>query len=95
MKPLVLLAAFAFAATAAAQTPAPAQDTAQKRRPPLKLKLDEVDPPSRSTVTFGKPDDRKPDPANSLPGLGGSMSNAWERPSSKIFPPDTETPKPP
>ena len=93
MKTLVLLLA-AFAASAAAQAPAPAEPKAQsqdappKPRPPLKLNLDEIDPP-HSRITFTPRDDQKQDPAASLPGMGGSETRTWQRPSNQVFPPDT------
>jgi hypothetical protein len=93
VKALVLLLAF-FAISAAAETPAPGEPKAQspesapKPRPPLKLNLDEVDPP-HSRLTFTPREDRKKDPAASLPGMGGASTGSWERPSDQVFPPDT------
>ena len=91
MKPLALLACFAFSATAAAQTTtAPAQE-APKPRPPLKLNLDEVEP-ARPRITFGAAEekkDKKDEPASSLPGLGGRPSGVWTAPAKSVFPPNT------
>ena len=98
MKALVfLLAVFALSAAAQTSTPAPApgepkaqsQDTPPpKPRAPLKLNLDEVDPP-HSRITFTPREDRKPDPTANLPGMGGGTTGSWERPSNEVFPPDT------
>ena len=89
MKPLALLALLAFIANAAAQTPA--QEPAPKPRPALKLNLDEVEP-ARPRITFGAPEekkDKKDDPANKLPGLGGQPSGVWTEPARSVYPPNT------
>ena len=92
MKRLSILILLTFTATAAAQAPVqpttPAQEAAPKPKPALKLNLDEVDPPSRPRVTF-EPRDGK-DPVKNLPGLGDApATGSWERPSSAVYPPDT------
>ena len=95
MKALVLFLA-AFAVSAAAETPAPAEPKVQsqdapppKPRAPLKLNLDEIDPP-RSHITFTpREDQKKRDPAATLPGMGGAATGSWERPSDQVFPQDT------
>ena len=94
MKALALLLA-AFAVSAAAEAPAPAEPKAQsqdapppKPRAPLKLNLDEIDPP-RSHITFTPREDQKQDPAATLPGMGAGVTRSWERPSDQIFPQDT------
>ena len=89
MKPLVFLALLAFTTTASAQ--APAQDPAPKPRPALKLNLDEVEP-ARPRITFGATDekkDKKDDPAQNLPGLGGRPSPVWVEPAKSVYPPNT------
>jgi len=89
MKPLALLALLAFSATAAAQ--APAQDPAPKPRPALKLNLDEVEP-ARPRITFGAAEekkDKKDDPAQNLPGLGGRPSKDWVEPAKPVYPQNT------
>jgi hypothetical protein len=90
MKSLTLLALLAFAATAGAETPpAPAQDPApSKPRPPLKLNLDDA-APARPTITFGKPEEKKKDPAKDLPGLGGPPSGVWVEPAKPVYPQNT------
>jgi hypothetical protein len=98
MKPLAALAltAIAGAAVAQTQTTQPAQDSAARPRAPLKLNLDDIEP-ERPRVTFDKPDEKKKQekPGRDLPGLGGPATREWERPSSKVFPPDTSMPKMP
>jgi hypothetical protein len=85
------------AGTAVAQAPAPQDkdaaappNKAPEKKPPLKLKL-EADEPARGQprITFGPKDAANQDPAATLPGMGGGPTRAWERPSDKIFPPDT------
>jgi hypothetical protein len=92
MKQRALLLLLGFAATAAmAQAPAqpPAETTAPKPKPALKLNLDEIDPP-RARITFEPRDGKSQDPVKNLPGLGDApATGSWERPSSAVFPPDT------
>jgi hypothetical protein len=94
---LVSSALLAAAQPAAAQTPAPpeaAPPAKSAERPVLKLKLEE---PARSEprITFG-PREGTPQqsPVNTLPSLGGSPSQAYERPMKadspgSPFPKDT------
>jgi hypothetical protein len=95
MKRLALLALLVVAAPALAQTspapasPPPAQDAPPKPRAPLKLNLNDVDPP-RPRITFEPRDGQKHDPVKSLPGMGDApATGSWERPSSDVFPADT------
>src|SRR3954462_1017386 len=84
----------ALTGTALAQTPpapppaAQAEQTPPKPRPALKLNLDEIDPP-RPRITFDPKDGK--DPVKTLPGLGDApaSSSSWEKPSSTVYPPDT------
>ncbi len=95
MKALALLVLLGFTAATMAQTSsAPAQDSPPKPRPPLKLNLDEVEPP-RPTITFGKPDEKKNDPGANLPGLGGQPNAGWQAPSKSVFPQNTGGAEPP
>ena len=96
MKTPALALLVAFAGPAAAQAPAPApqpsqaqtSDAPQKPRPALKLNLDEIDPP-HSRIQFEPREDKKPPVEQTLPGMGGERTRAWEPPSDKIYPPDT------
>ncbi|MBV9191715.1 MAG: hypothetical protein JOZ85_14600 [Betaproteobacteria bacterium] len=96
MKTLALSLLLAFAGTAAAQsqTPAPQpqpqpQDaTPPAPKKPLNLSLDPVDQRS-NRITFEPRNDKKPPAEQPLPGMGGERTRAWEPPSDKIFPPDT------
>jgi hypothetical protein len=94
MNRLALLVLLALAGTAMAQQPAtpappPAEATPPKPKPPLKLNLDEVDPP-RARITFEPRDGKSQDPVKTLPGLGDApATGSWERPSSAVYPPDT------
>ena len=97
MKARVLFVLVAFTSSAMAQTPAPAsQPSAQPQsqdapppRKPLNLGLDPADQPRTGRITFEPRDDKKPPAEQTLPGMGGERTRAWEPPSDKIFPPDT------
>ena len=71
-----------------AQTPAPAQPAEQtaKPHPPLKLRLDEVEP--RPLITFTPKEAEKKRDGASLPSLGGNPSPALERTPSQVVPKD-------
>ena len=80
-----LLAATLLPAAAQTQTPAPAEQPT-KPRPPLKLRLDEVD--SRPLVTFTPKDAEKKQDGAGLPSLGGQPSPALDRKPSEVVPKD-------
>lgn len=95
MKFACVIGLFALTGTAIAQTPStdakPAAQEATKPRPPLKLKLDEVEP-ARPRITFGAKEEKpkKDDSASSnLPGLGGNPDAGWQQPSKDVFPQNT------
>lgn len=77
------------------RAPALEQPTTQPPQPPakpaLKLRLDEVD--LRRAITFDAKDGgRKPDAAQSLPGLGGKPSKSWESSTPDVVPPSSNSP---
>jgi hypothetical protein len=102
MKKLEMFVAFALLAAASAAAPqqlsppapapapSPTQSPQPQAKPPLKLRLDEVE--RRPAITFGRKDDAtKKDAAQSLPGLGGNPSKAWENPApSTVIPPTND-----
>ena len=94
---MLVWSALLAGAPAAAQTPAPSEASPPAKsseRPVLKLRLDE---PLRSEprITFGPRDGMgEQRPADTLPSLGGSPSQAYERPlkadsPGSPFPKDT------
>ncbi len=94
-KALALFVLLAVAGSAMAQTAAPAaqqqpqsQDAPPKPKPALNLSLDPADA-GHSRITFEPRDDKKPPAEAALPGMGGEQTRAWEVPSDKVFPPDT------
>ena len=94
-KALALSILLAFAGLAAAQTPPPApapepqsRDAAPPKKP-LNLSLDPADQPRSGRITFEPRDDKKAPAEATLPGMGGERTRAWEVPSDKVFPPDT------
>ena len=92
MRTLAFLLLVAHAAWAAAQTPQEpqrqSQDAPPAPRKPLNLSLDPADQP-RSRITFEPRQDKKPPAESTLPGMGGEATRAWERPSDKIYPADS------
>ena len=94
MKTLLFSLVFALTGPAVAQTPpAPqpqpqSQDAPQPPRKPLNLSLDPSEQP-RSRITFEPREDKKAPAEATLPGMGGERTRAWELPSDRIFPPDT------
>ena len=97
MKALALAVLVAFAGLASAQVPAPAtqpsqpqsSDTPPAPRKPLNLSLDPADQPRSGRITFEPREEKKPPADAALPGMGGERTRAWEAPSDKVFPPDT------
>lgn len=95
MKPWSALLFVLAAGAAGAQTPAPPDKDAPPRqapekKQPLKLKLDPDEAAQgQPRITFGSKDGAKQDPAATLPGMGGERTRAWEPPSDKIYPADT------
>ena len=96
MRKALAILVLAVAAPVFAQTTPQAPDAkAQpqeppKPRPPLNLSLDPADA-GRSRIIFEPRADKKPPVEQTLPGMGGERTRAWEPPSDKIFPPDTAT----
>jgi hypothetical protein len=100
MKKLEMLVAFALlaaadvaapqqaSAPAAAPTQSPTQSPPPQAKPPLKLRLDEVE--RRPAIRFGPKDDApKKDAAQNLPGMGGNPSKAWDTPAPTAVVPPT------
>jgi len=97
MKQILALLSACLCATAAAQTAAPAAAPEKSAAPvatppqkpagrPLILRLDEIDGPR---ISIPASPTEKP-PEKELPTLGGQPSKAWERPSERTFPIDSE-----